>query len=220
VHATVRVLEQRVSEAYAKKELQAVSSRIKNADLFEGGGIGRRFLREGDLVKICRNGRKVTYRFFLFNDQLLYAHQTFNGEWKMHEQLLLSLVKVVEAEDKSRCKFTIHHPKKSFSVLADSAEMKRAWMNAITLASEALMRGRLDGTIPVTPVQRPPSPTPLHTPPPGQNDSNLPEGTPPGLGDWQRDVDGPFNNKGWMDGAGSEGRAEATAEKKRSTLRL
>lgn len=37
-------------------------------------------------------------RFFLFSDQLVYAHQLFSGDWKMHEQLLLALVKVVDVK--------------------------------------------------------------------------------------------------------------------------
>lgn len=36
--------------------------------------------------------------FFLFSDQLVYAHQLFSGDWKMHEQLLLALVKVVDVQ--------------------------------------------------------------------------------------------------------------------------
>lgn len=38
------------------------------------------------------------HRFFLFSDQLVYAHQLFSGDWKMHEQLLLALVKVVDVK--------------------------------------------------------------------------------------------------------------------------
>lgn len=38
------------------------------------------------------------FGFFLFSDQLVYAHQLFSGDWKMHEQLLLALIKVVDVK--------------------------------------------------------------------------------------------------------------------------
>ena len=80
----------------ARRELEAVARRIEKGDallLLDGGAAAtRRFLREGDLVKLCRSqAKRKTYRFFLFSDQLLYTHKTPHGEFRVHEQLLLSV---------------------------------------------------------------------------------------------------------------------------------
>ena len=42
----------------------------------------RRILHEGDLVKVCNDGRgrQKQYRFFLFSDQLVYASR--KGSWR------------------------------------------------------------------------------------------------------------------------------------------
>ncbi|CAM9212072.1 unnamed protein product, partial [Phaeothamnion confervicola] len=84
------------------------------------------------LVKSCRSGKKVTYRFFLFSDQVLYAHSLFGGEWRVHEQLLLPHLTIANVKgDKKDCRFHMQHPKKSFTVQAETAELKRAWMRDI-----------------------------------------------------------------------------------------
>ena len=56
-----------------------------------------------------------SFRFFLFSDQLVYAHQLFSGDWKMHEQLLLALVKVVDV--KVRGNAFINSPPRRLSCL-------------------------------------------------------------------------------------------------------
>ncbi|CAN0280745.1 unnamed protein product, partial [Ectocarpus sp. 12 AP-2014] len=144
VHSLVKSLERRVNDTFLMEELHTVARRIRNhKSLFDG--TPRRFLREGDLIKFTRTGRKMTYRFFLFSDQLVYAHQLFSGDWKMHEQLLLALVKVVDVQDKKDdSKFCIQHPKKSFTLSAKTVWNKRAWMTAISEAAEAALRAKLE----------------------------------------------------------------------------
>jgi hypothetical protein len=52
----------------------------------------RTFIREGDLLKTCRSGKKVLYRFFLFSDMLVYAHSTPGSEeYKVFFNLQLSV---------------------------------------------------------------------------------------------------------------------------------
>jgi hypothetical protein len=46
-------------------------------------GKERYFVMEGDLVKKCQSGKSVSYRFFLFSDQLVYTHRAFSGEYKV-----------------------------------------------------------------------------------------------------------------------------------------
>ena len=132
VHALVADLKDSVQQSRLREELKAVAKRIEpRAKLLEGS---RRFLREGDLVKRCRSGKRKTYTFFLFSDQLLYTHRGFGGEYKVHQQMLLSLTKVSNVDDRRNCSFQIHHPKKSFVVVAESPEMKRVWMRDINEA--------------------------------------------------------------------------------------
>jgi len=49
----------------------------------------RFFVREGELTKRNRSGRLTMYRFFLFSDHLIYAHQTMAGEYKVTGFVLL-----------------------------------------------------------------------------------------------------------------------------------
>ena len=61
VHSLVKSLERRVNDTYLMEELHTVAKRIRNhSALFDG--TPRRFLREGDLVKYTRTGRKTSYR--------------------------------------------------------------------------------------------------------------------------------------------------------------
>jgi len=141
VHSLICDLKDSVQQSRIRAELRSVAKRIETgARLLEGS---RRFIREGDLVKKCRSGKSVTYRFFLFSDQLIYAHRTFTGEYRVHNQLVLSIMKVNNGEDRRGCSFHIHHPQKSFVVFAESAEMKRAWLSDIHEAIEGSVRQRL-----------------------------------------------------------------------------
>jgi hypothetical protein len=125
-----------------KDEMAAVARRIRNVNILDGERV---FLRESDLVKICRSGRKVTYRFFLFSDMLLYGHLPFSSDqWKVHEQLLLSMLRISEDEAASGkslddCSFSILHPKKSFVVTAPSPSIKKEWVRDISRAAEEVL---------------------------------------------------------------------------------
>ena len=88
----------------------------------------REFILEGDLLKRCRSGKKVKYRFFLFSDRLVYTHLSIKGYYKIHQQLILSLMRVV---DEKKSTFQIMHPRKSFLVVCPSIDKKRNWMEAI-----------------------------------------------------------------------------------------
>lgn len=61
VQSLVKSLERRVNDTYLMEELHTVAKRIRNhSSLFDG--TPRRFLREGDLIKFSRTGRRTTYR--------------------------------------------------------------------------------------------------------------------------------------------------------------
>ncbi|CAN0195045.1 unnamed protein product, partial [Laminaria digitata] len=60
VHSLFKSLEQRVNDTYLLEELHSVAKRIRNhTGLFDG--TPRRFLREGDLIKYTRTGRRISY---------------------------------------------------------------------------------------------------------------------------------------------------------------
>jgi hypothetical protein len=127
-------------------------------------------LRHRDLHKRCRSGKLIEYRFFLFSDQLLYAHMNIRGEYKVHEQLLLSVMKVsiswvrtltmtrsswiymgglqvVEIpQDPTGRSFRLYHPKKSFDVVAESREVFfRTFVFDTTLNMQRLARHSKSG---------------------------------------------------------------------------
>lgn len=93
------------------------------------------FIRQGDLSKISRAGKSVTYKFFLFSDHLIYAHVNMKGQFVVHEQLSLSALTVKDVEtDPNYATFHISHPIKSFNVVADSPQSKQQWIRDINTA--------------------------------------------------------------------------------------
>lgn len=109
----------------------AVSKIEKRAKVLEENSF---FVREGDLIKENRSGGFKLYRFFLFSDYLMYAHQGFFGEFIIHTKLSLlslSLTDVENDEKASQYSFRINHPGKSFTVIADSPFSKYMWVKDI-----------------------------------------------------------------------------------------
>jgi FtsZ-binding cell division protein ZapB len=109
----------------------AVSKIEKKAKVLEENSF---FVREGDLIKINRSGGRKTYRFFLFSDTLMYAHQGFFGEYVIHTKLSLSLLTLIDVENDEKTShypFKINHPDKSFVVIADSPFAKYMWVKDI-----------------------------------------------------------------------------------------
>ena len=93
------------------------------------------FIRLGELSKLSRGKRATVYSFFLFSDQLIYAHLS-RGQFIVHEQLsLLDLAVTDVPTDLSQCSFHIEHPVKSFQVTADSPAAKLSWVHDISQAA-------------------------------------------------------------------------------------
>jgi hypothetical protein len=87
------------------------------------------------MVKRCGTGKLVLYRFFLFSDVLVYAHKTTFGQYRVHKQLLLSLLRAVPLP--AARELVLSHPLKSFTVVADSARARDDWVEAISAAAAA-----------------------------------------------------------------------------------
>lgn len=116
------------------KTMKQVASRIRNGDILLND-TSRCFVREGDLVKRHQlAARSSTYRFFLFSDVLVYAHLSKEGDYKVHEELPLHLMKIEDECPNSTTKhisFHIHHPNKSFIVTCTNVTEKKEWMEEI-----------------------------------------------------------------------------------------
>eukprot|EP00981_Chlorochromonas_danica_P004234 scaffold857_cov152-Ochromonas_danica.AAC.17 len=90
------------------------------------------FVRQGDLHKVSRNGRSMSYRFFLFSDHLIYAHMNMKKEYVVHASLSLSALSVADIEtDPTYCSFYVSHPVKCFVVIAESPLSKQHWLRDI-----------------------------------------------------------------------------------------
>lgn len=114
--------------------MKEVVSDIEGGDELIDGQ--RHFIKEGDLIKVSRNGGKKTYRFILFSDQLIYAAKTTfgSGNYRIHNHLLLSHIKL-DLDIFDERSFHLTHPMKSFMVLADSSSERADWARAITDAA-------------------------------------------------------------------------------------
>lgn len=139
IHVLVNTLKQQIERRQISEELNSVVKRISRSHLYLKDST--HFIREGDLTKKCRS-RNRTYRFFLFNDQLMYADRGLSGYWHPHKTLRLRLTRLSDVADTVLHKhaFQIHNPDKSFVVFADSAAAKAEWMRVIEDAIEEAVK--------------------------------------------------------------------------------
>lgn len=130
LHLLVSKMKSTIQRQQKSEELNSVIKRISRSHLYIRGTT--QFIREGDLVKRCRS-RNQLYRFFLFNDQLLYADKSLSGYWNPHNSLRLKLTRITDVADNMLHKhaFQINNPEKSFIVYAESAYSKAEWMRQI-----------------------------------------------------------------------------------------
>lgn len=96
----------------------------------------RAFLQSGNLIKKSgRTGRSIMYRFYLFSDVLLYASKEIGGSYKIHEELPLHLMKIVDwfppSQKNRTILFEIHHPRKTFQVLCPTNDARKSWVENI-----------------------------------------------------------------------------------------
>jgi PH domain len=99
----------------------------------------RSYVRSGNLIKKSgRTGRQTEYRFYLFSDVLLYASKNNDNSYKIHEELPLHLMKIVDwflpLSSNKHCMFEVHHPRKRFQVICSTHEERKAWVDDIRTA--------------------------------------------------------------------------------------
>lgn len=133
--------------------MKKAAARIRNGEILLNDP-SRTFVREGDLTKKHQlAGRSSAYRFFLFSDVLVYAHKSAQGDYKVHEELPLHLMKVEDFEGSAvsnkakKSSFQIHHPNKSFLVVASNPTEKAWWVNDIrnSINKEVKRKARMEG---------------------------------------------------------------------------
>jgi len=122
-------------DARSKVEMTAAVGELINGD-FLLLDPARSFLQSGDLIKkSSRTGRGATYRFYLFSDVLLYASEEGGGRYKIHEELPLHLMKIVDwfppSQNNRQIMFEVHHPRKTFRVLCPSPAIRKEWVEQI-----------------------------------------------------------------------------------------
>ncbi|KAG7384054.1 hypothetical protein PHYPSEUDO_003024 [Phytophthora pseudosyringae] len=143
IHLLVNDMKDTIQVRQKSEKLDSVLQRIHRAHFYLKNATT--FIHEGDLTKKCRS-RNQLYRFFLFNDQLLYADKSMTGRWSPHNSLRLKLTRISNISDgvMSKHAFQIQNPVKSFVVFAESASSKAEWMrlieDAIAEASKKINR--------------------------------------------------------------------------------
>lgn len=108
----------------------------------------RSFRRSGDLVKkSSRTGRSTPYRFFLFSDVLLYAKEEADGRFKIHEELPLHLLKIIDwfppTQKNGKLMFEVNHPRKTFFVICKSADERKSWVVDVKSAMNVEMERKM-----------------------------------------------------------------------------
>lgn len=111
----------------------------------------RRFIREGQLTKICRATTKI-YTFFCFNDLLVYADASLVQKvslgptvkrFKLHRQIPIDSsfgIQDMSDDPKFQHRFTIINAQKSFVVFAPSKEDKAQWFKDLSTCMSEFRR--------------------------------------------------------------------------------
>eukprot|EP01125_Pyxidicula_operculata_P004522 TRINITY_DN170_c0_g1_i3.p1 TRINITY_DN170_c0_g1~~TRINITY_DN170_c0_g1_i3.p1 ORF type:complete len:563 (-),score=111.61 TRINITY_DN170_c0_g1_i3:575-2263(-) len=141
---SLKVVADEVNKAIVEQENRDAMYKIakKFQDYKELGLIapGRRYIKSGELAKVCRKDRKKRH-FFLFSDTFIYSFipQT-NTKFKIRWQsdlLSLTITDLPDEEDKKLCHaLQISSGAKSFIVLADSQKDKDSWIQTLHNACE------------------------------------------------------------------------------------
>jgi len=113
----------------------------------------RQFLRVGDLKKVCRKENKL-YRWWLFNDYLLYATVNFGGTYSLNRAIPLDSCSVGKhTSTPVRNAFDVHSTEKSFTVICNSGEDRDSWIKDISNTVTAHRKAKgITGTLTAAPV--------------------------------------------------------------------
>jgi hypothetical protein len=108
----------------------------------------RSFVWKGILLKKSNStGRSGYYMFFLFSDVLIYAKEIADKSYKIHGELPLTLIKIVDwfpPSQKSRDRiFEVRHPRKSFQLFCSCVSEKKEWVKKLREAASLEMERKM-----------------------------------------------------------------------------
>ncbi|CAG2112562.1 unnamed protein product [Medioppia subpectinata] len=116
---------------------------------------GRRFVREGCLLKLSKKGYQQRL-FFLFSDILIYASRSASVQFqfKVHGHLSLQQIMVEPTEPKLGVNFcfTIYAGERALMVAANSEEERRIWLRDLSETAVSLSRINGNETLPFIPT--------------------------------------------------------------------
>ena len=103
----------------------------------------RYFVKEGKLIKLCKNGHKE-YTFFLFNDMIVYANVNVVGKYRLHKILTMNenfrVKKIPKQLLKNGLKITADE--KSIAIACSSPEEQQIWYDEIYQCSSRLRKNQ------------------------------------------------------------------------------
>ena len=118
----------------------------------------RKFLKQDDLFRQCRRGRKI-FRFWLFNDKLLYGEAStpiILGKFNLNRDIPLMQCHVSCEEENGEFVMRIQSPAKSFIVWFKEEGHRNAWVREIMQCVEKC-RSTVDdeGVVALAPIWNP-----------------------------------------------------------------
>eukprot|EP01102_Stenamoeba_stenopodia_P012679 TRINITY_DN402_c0_g2_i4.p1 TRINITY_DN402_c0_g2~~TRINITY_DN402_c0_g2_i4.p1 ORF type:complete len:610 (+),score=94.76 TRINITY_DN402_c0_g2_i4:235-2064(+) len=115
------------------EKLEALQKRFVGKNVPVLATTGRLFLKEGELIKLCRKDEQKRM-FWLMSDLLIYGTETATGSYKCHRAIVLppNTTKITDLPDKSNLKnaFQIVTQAKSFIVFTPSKQEKTEWLTS------------------------------------------------------------------------------------------
>eukprot|EP00602_Paraphysomonas_sp_CaronLab_P000051 CAMPEP_0185028450 /NCGR_PEP_ID=MMETSP1103-20130426/14168_1 /TAXON_ID=36769 /ORGANISM="Paraphysomonas bandaiensis, Strain Caron Lab Isolate" /LENGTH=652 /DNA_ID=CAMNT_0027562875 /DNA_START=12 /DNA_END=1970 /DNA_ORIENTATION=+ len=98
----------------------------------------RMFVRQGDLMKQCRRGRKE-FRFWVFSDKLLYGESTGLGTYRPSRDILLTQLRVTAVDENGEFAMRIESPAKSFYVWFTNSSERDSWVQEVSRLRQAML---------------------------------------------------------------------------------
>ena len=128
------------------QSMAEVAKRITGFDVT--GKLGRRFLKEGNIVKITSKGQSRSRVLFLFTDLLIWCSppSLLSSGFKFHKLLSLQAaeVQVFERPNKKCVTFSVNTPDRQEPAifLCGSTRTRDAWIEALDICISKLQGGK------------------------------------------------------------------------------
>lgn len=103
----------------------------------------RKFLKQDDLYRQCRRGRK-SFRFWLFNDKMLYGEASaplILGKFNLNREIGLHQCHVSSETENSEYVMRIQSPAKSFIVWFQDKALRDEWVSLVAECVEKCRAG-------------------------------------------------------------------------------